>query len=532
MSAPARQSKESGGTGDVPVPPGSRSRWIAGSLVVKVLLLAILDAFGVFVALTLAGRGLDWQATACAAVLLLVNWTYLRAGGLPAKYLTPGLALLLVFQIFVVVYTMFIATTNYGDGHNITRGEAIRTIVANSFAPVPGSTSYRVRVLERNGLLALLAVDAKGDALLGDTTTPLAPVESVTRDGQGEVSGVRGWRTLPLRDLLARQDEVVGLSVPVSADLSDGALRTADGRTGTVFRGTKTFDETRNAIVDSRTHTAYDDNGRGAFSAPDGRRLEPGWRAGVGLSNFRAAIGANLNGPLLGVLAWTLSYAVLSVVLSFALGTFLALALNDPRLRFRRLYRALIILPYAFPIFLSGLVWSGLLNPEFGFVNQVLLGGADVQWLQDPWLARVSVVLVSTWFGFPYFFLVSTGALQTIGLDVQQAAVIDGASSWQLFRFVRLPLLLVATSPLLIAAFAYSFNDFNTIFMLTNGGPIDTGSSAGATDILITVVYKQAFVGSSRDYGLASAYAVVIFGIVSVIAVLLFRSTRSLEQVA
>lgn len=142
-------------------------------------------------------------------------------------------------------------------------------------------------------------------------------------------------------------------------------------------------------------------------------------------------------------------------------------------------------------------------------------------------------MLVSVWFGAPYFFLVCTGALQAIPEDVQQAAQVDGVSPWQLFRFVKLPLLLVSVSPLLIAAFAFSFNDFNTIFMLSGGGPPDPASpiGAGSTDILITVVYKIAFLDDFKMYGLASAFAVVIFLIVTVISIILFRRTKALENV-
>jgi arabinogalactan oligomer/maltooligosaccharide transport system permease protein len=116
---------------------------------------------------------------------------------------------------------------------------------------------------------------------------------------------------------------------------------------------------------------------------------------------------------------------------------------------------------------------------------------------------------------------------------VQQAARVDGASPWQMFRLIKLPLLLISVSPLLIAAFAFSFNDFSTIFMLSGGGPGDPTSpiGAGATDILITVVYKLAFLPGQKDYGLASAFAVIIFAIVSIISLVLFRRTKSLEEI-
>ena len=173
------------------------------------------------------------------------------------------------------------------------------------------------------------------------------------------------------------------------------------------------------------------------------------------------------------------------------------------------------------------------LNPEFGFVNTVFFGGADIPWLTDPWLARLSVLVVNLWLGFPYMFLVTTGALQSLPEDVDEAARMDGAGPWRIFRSIKLPLLLVSVAPLLISSFAFNFNNFNIIYMLTGGGPRfpDAGSNIGATDLLITVVYKTAFSGVGRDYGLDSALSIVIFLIVATISAISFRQTKALEEI-
>ena len=229
---------------------------------------------------------------------------------------------------------------------------------------------------------------------------------------------------------------------------------------------------------------------------------------------------------------WTFAFAFLSVFTTFALGLFLAIVFNDKRMKSRKYYRIIMILPYAFPGFLSALVWAGMMNQEFGFINTVLLGGAEVPWLTNEWLAKGSVLFVNLWLGFPYMFLVTTGALQAIPEELTEAATVDGAKPWAIFRFVKLPLLLVSVAPLLISSFAFNFNNFNLIYMLTNGGPRDVsaGVNVGATDILISMVYKVAFVGANRDYGLASAFAIIIFILVAGIAIISFRRTKSLEE--
>ena len=173
-----------------------------------------------------------------------------------------------------------------------------------------------------------------------------------------------------------------------------------------------------------------------------------------------------------------------------------------------------------------------MMNQEFGFINVALLGGADIPWLTNEWLAKFSILLVNLWLGFPYMFLICTGALQSIPDELQEAARVDGANAWAVFRNIKLPLLFVAVAPLLIASFAYNFNNFQLIYMLTGGGPRDAsaGINVGATDLLITMVYKVAFVGSTSDYGLASAFSIIIFFLVATISIVLFRQTKSLEE--
>lgn len=513
------------------VPPDSLRTPLA-VIVVKTALLALVDALGVFLVLAFARTGQNAGAVIAALILVAINVTYFRRGGLPAKYLLPGLVFLLIFQLFVIVYTVYASFTNYGSGHNIDKSAAITQILANSVDRVPGSAAYPVSVVTNGSTLSLLATAPDGTAKIGSADKPLEPAPDATFDN-GRAVSLPGFTTLTLPQMLAQQQAVTALAVPVSADPNEGLLKTADSRNAYVYRSRLVYSEQDDTMTDSKTGVVYSDTGKGNFASGEGKLLEPGWRAGVGLSNYATALGAGGDTQILGVIAWTFVFALLSVFLSFALGTFLAVTFNEPKMRGRQIYRVIMILPYAFPVFLSGLIWSGLLNTQFGYVNQVLLGGAQIPWLTDPLLARLSVVLVSVWFGFPYFFLVSTGALQAIPEDIQQAARVDGATAWQLFRRIKLPLLLVSTSPLLIAAFAFSFNDFNTIFMLTGGGPTDPTSqiNAGATDILITVVYKLAFVGGSKDYGLASAFAVIIFFIVSTISIVLFRRTKSLEEV-
>jgi arabinogalactan oligomer/maltooligosaccharide transport system permease protein len=275
----------------------------------------------------------------------------------------------------------------------------------------------------------------------------------------------------------------------------------------------------------------FHDNNRGAF-VHGGEELEPGWKATVGVKNFRSITSDPLvRGPFLQIFAWTMTFAVSVVFLSFAAGLLLAIALDKKGLRFQRLYRSLILIPWAMPGFLTLLVWQGLLNDDFGVVNRLF--HLSIPWLFDANWAKVSCILVSFWMTVPYFFLVSMGALQAIPEELTEAARVDGGGPVQIFRRVTLPLVLVATSPLLIASFAFNFNNFNNIYLLTGGGPTQPSQPvAGSTDILISYTYKLAIAtGKGNNYGLAASVSIIIFFIVAIISAVSFSRTKALENI-
>ena len=527
-----------------PVPPTKRSKRAARvaeaasvgvkTLLVKIALLSVVDAISVYALMVLFLKQ-DWLVFAAVLILtLVVNWIYFSRYKLPAKYLTPGLIFLLIFQIFVVGYSGYIAFTNYGTGHNSDKPDAINALIVSSQQRVPDSPTFNLSVVERLGMYSFLVTDPDGAVSVGSAEVPLGPVTDATVDDNGKAVELPGYTTLNFTDIVANQEAIAALSVPLSDDPNDGTLRTPDGSSAYLYLSDLVYDEAAGTMTNSSTGVVYTDNGEtGSFVAPDGAELLPGWKVNVGLANFAEAFGSeSIRGPLISVTIWTFTFALLSVLTTFALGLFLAIVFNNLRMRGRNFYRVVLILPYAFPAFLSALVWAGMLNPQFGFVNQVLFGGAEIPWLTNEWLAKFSIIFVNLWLGFPYMFLVCTGALQSIPEEIQEAATVDGARPGQVFRLIKLPLLLVSVAPLLISSFAFNFNNFNLIYMLTNGGPRDVtaGVNVGATDILISMVYKVAFVGASRDYGLASAFSIIIFLLVAIVSIISFKQTKALEE--
>jgi arabinogalactan oligomer/maltooligosaccharide transport system permease protein len=502
------------------------------ALLLKIVLLGVVDAIALTALFVLVANA-QWVVSGLVLVVtLLINWIYFTPGKLPAKYLTPGVIFLVIFQIFVVGYTAYIGFTNYSTGHNSDKDQAVSALMGSALERVPDSPTFAVSVLDKNGQLSFLVTSPDGQVSVGDANTPLHTVSDATLE-DGKAVGLPGYTTLKFAEILAQTDAISALTVPFSSDPNDGELRTSDGTSAYLYVSSLSYDAQAGTMTDTRTGVVYSDTGKGAFTAADGTELLPGWKINVGFDNFvRAFTEPSIRGPLISVTIWTIVFAAISVATTFLLGLFLAIVFNDARMRGRKFYRVAMILPYAFPAFLSALVWAGMLSESFGFINQVLLGGAQIPWLTNEWLAKLSILVVNLWLGFPYMFLVCTGALQSIPEELQEAATVDGAKPWAVFRHIKLPLLLVSVAPLLIASFAFNFNNFNLIYMLTGGGPRDPSASVnvGATDILISMVYKVAFTGQTRDYGLASAFSIIIFILVAVISIISFRKTKALED--
>ncbi len=521
---PARRVREPGSSGSL------------RGLVIKIALMALVNAFGAYVVLAAWAEGSYGILWSMVALVVIADYVYFSRRALPMKYVLPGLVFLLVYQIYVVAYTGYVAFTNYGDGHNSTKDDAISALLAQNERRVEGSAGVPLVVVEDGDGNLGFAVARDGAVLAGTAEEPLETVDGATVDGS-TITDVPGWTLLTREQILARQGEVTGLRVPVSDDPEAGSIRTQDARTGYSYRPSLEYDAAADTMTDLTTGAVYRPNADGLFESEDGATLGVGWRVPVGLDNFSTAFGDDrYAGPFARILAWTFAFALLSVVTTFLLGLFLAMVFNDPRMRGRKIYRTLMILPYAIPGFLAALLWSGLLNRRFGFINEVLLGGAEIGWLTDPWLAKLSVLGVNLWLGFPYMFLITTGALQAIPHDLLEAAKVDGASRFRTWRSVIMPLLLVATGPLLISSFAFNFNNFTLIYMLTNGGPRFTDASVplGHTDILISMVYNVSGIDGSapKNYGLASALSIVIFVIVATVSALAFRQTRKLEEMS
>jgi arabinogalactan oligomer/maltooligosaccharide transport system permease protein len=224
---------------------------------------------------------------------------------------------------------------------------------------------------------------------------------------------------------------------------------------------------------------------------------------------------------------WTLFFTVVwtitNVAIGVSVGLVLALILNTPKLALRPIYRVLLILPWAMPNYITALIWKGMFHQQFGVVNHVIrmFGGQGLSWFESPLTSYLTALATNGWLSFPFMMVVSLGALQSIPMELYEAARVDGASRWQQFVAITLPSLKPALVPAIILSVVWTFNMFNIIFLVTEGEP------GNSTEILVTQAYKFAF--QRYRYGYAAAYSTVIFGILLLYSVVQNRLSRATE---
>jgi arabinogalactan oligomer / maltooligosaccharide transport system permease protein len=256
----------------------------------------------------------------------------------------------------------------------------------------------------------------------------------------------------------------------------------------------------------------------------------------IGLENFWSILGdfdivkttaegtvvnyANFYWTLMMTVIWT----VTNIIIGVSFGFILALALNVDGLKGKTIYRVLLILPWAIPNYITALVWRGMFHPQFGVVNQFLqmFGMEPVRWFDGVVSSFLTALATNGWLSFPFMMVVILGALQSISKDMYEAAEVEGATRWQQFKGITLPLLRPTLIPAVVLSVVWTFNQFNVIYLVNVGEP------GGANEILITKAYKIAF--EQYQYAYAAAYSTVIFIILLVYGYFQTRITRATES--
>ena len=502
--------------------------------VLQIVILGVLDAIAIWI-----GTSLVVQAHYLMAALLLIgaaaiNYIYLAKRAYPMRYLFPGLVFLFAMVVYPIGYSFYISFTNLSTGHLLNKQQAISQITDRFYTPSDAPSFSYTAFIDSTGKIALLLYgDDETLLYYHDTLTPIAASDDrlIDEDNDGKPDRFLSYSAMSLAEIIKELPTIESLRIPYN----DGTIRLDTLREFKLSSRRYTYDPQTDTMNDLQTGTVYR-NVEGFYTSDDGDELYPGFKIWMGLRNYISLVlNPLVSGPFARVFGWTVIFAALSVLTTFALGLFLAILLNDPYLKLRRFYRVLVIVPYALPAFISILIWHGLLT-NMGLFNHVLLQlfHISIPWLENSFWAKVSILLVNLWLGYPYMMIVSLGALQSIPGELYEAARVDGATWRQRFSKITLPLLLMPLAPLLIGSFAFNFNNFTLIWLLTEGGPpISARTVAQSTDILLSYAYRLAFQGArGNQFALAAAVSVVIFFIIATISAINFRLTGALEDLS
>lgn len=525
-----------------PIPQRSVKLQMAAESPLNVLLrgifVMVFDVGAFWFIYSAVSQGFIELAVVFGIITVLLNLIFLLPQAYPFRWMGIGLAFLILFVIYPMLFTVYIAFTNYGDGHFLTKEQVIVQIEKVTYLPEAGSSYSWTAFKSEAGVYALWLVDADGNSFLGKPGEAIVPAKPGDpgigeADGKGLPKTLDGYQRLNI--LLASADKELPNILFGVAGGETVQIRSPKEAAFLALR--YKYDAATDAVTDQMNGDIYN-NVTGTFTTKDGKTITPGFREVIGFGNYvEFATSPALRGPLVQIFTWNLIFPALTVASSFGLGLAIAVLFNDKDFPLKRVIRSLLLIPYTIPALITILIWKGMLNPEFGVVNRFLeswLGWAP-PWTIEPIWAQSAVLLVNLWLSYPYFMLISSGALQSISGELYEAAIVDGASPWQRFRSITFPLLLVAVGPLLVASYVFNFNNFNLIYLFISGGPSIVGAAtqAGHTDILISYVYKLAFASGGRgvQYGYASAISIIVFFIVGAITLLQFRFTNMWEEV-
>ncbi len=256
----------------------------------------------------------------------------------------------------------------------------------------------------------------------------------------------------------------------------------------------------------------------------------------VGLENFKNLFSFGSSGfgtTFLTVLVWTLVWAFFATFIDYFLGLAVAMLINKKGIRFKKLWRTILVLTIAVPQFVSLLYITKLFAVD-GFVNGFLMShhmiSSPIPFWTNPSLARVMIIVVNIWIGIPYLMLIATGLLMNIPEDLYESARIDGANSVQMFFHITLPYMLFVTGPFLLTQFTGNLNNFNVIYLLTQGKPLSTKltGNAGSTDLLVTWLYKMTV--TDTNYKMAAVIGIMVFLVTAVISLTVYNMLPSVKD--
>jgi len=493
-------------------------------------LMILLGLAGLYFITVIYATGESLLAGVMLVTLAAFIWIYTSPRTYAYRYLFPGIGAALIFVVFPMLYTVRIGFTNYSSKNLLTYKRATQYLLEETYR-AEGPT-YTSTIHAEGGKWRLRLEDAEGgSATLVTEPFVLGPPKAWTLKAEPLAAPLAG-EEMPLKDLIEHQDFLKGLAVMLP---SGGQVRMTGLREFASARALYTLNKDGSLTNNQDQSRLNPDFKTGFYVTASGDTVDPGFQVDVGWKHYLEIFtDSGLREPFWHIFAWTLVFSALTVVFCTSLGMVLAVLLSWENLRFRSVYRLLLFLPYAIPGFISILVFKGLFNNNTGEINLVLgaLFGLKPTWFSDPFLAKTMILIVNTWLGFPYMMVVCMGLIKAIPNDLYEASAVAGAGPLTNFFRITMPLVLKPLTPLLISSFAFNFNNFVLINLLTGGLPdlLNTTTPAGTTDLLVSYTYRMAFGDAGQKFGLGAAISTLVFLMVAAISIIQIRTTKIAED--
>jgi ABC-type sugar transport system permease subunit len=456
------------------------------------------------------------------AAVCFITLSSLRKTLTAWRWLAAGLVMALLFTVYPIFYTFYLSFTNMSGGHLLTKSQAVSRLSQEMYRPDDNVSWKWTAFRKGNDFLLLLEQD---DGYF--TITPGELPEAL--DSPGVPEKINGYVQMNRAETLQNLQVLGGLEFGKPPQI----IKILSMQEVAVQLPTYTYDGKKDTFTDNRSGEIYQAI-RGTYTSESGKTLIPGFMVNIGWDNYARFLGnSGYLKPVLGIFAWNICFSLFSVLASFALGLLIALLFDD--LRFRRIIRALLIIPYPVPVLVSIMVWRALLNENMGLVTMAITNffGFSPRFFTDVGWTRFALILINVYLTYPYFYVVSSGALKSISKDLFEAAAIDGANAFTVIRKIILPMLMRVLAPLVIASFCFNFNNFTIIWGFNAGLPAmaDTAVPMGYTDLLISFIYRLGFSSSNAaDYGFSAAITVMLFIVVALMVFFQTLNTKAIKE--
>jgi len=494
--------------------------------IIKIAGTAVFCFFGCFFMFRLFRDGFHAFGVFIGAATCFITLVMLRKSLTYWRWLAAGLVMAVLFTVYPILYTVYLSFTNMSGGHLLTKAQVVQRLSEQMYNPEDGGSWDLTVYRKGNDFMLLLHKDGVFSTIKPEGALERREIDEPSGETPSKIDNYKKMSPAEVMQNLQALGKLDFGKPPF-------VVKIISLQEASVQLPLYAYNSAEDTFTDNRDKEIYR-SVLGTYTSQSGKTLAPGYFTGIGWRNYtRFLSNTGYLKPIFGILVWNITFSLFSVLISFGLGMMIALLFED--LKYRRLIRTLLIVPYPIPVLVSIMVWKGLLNENMGLVTTVITNifGSSPKFFTDLNWTRFALILINVYLSYPYFYVLTSGALKAIPKDLFEAASIDGARPFTVVRKIVLPLVMRILSPLVIASFCFNFNNFTLVWGFNAGGPpmADTAVPMGYSDLLISFIYRLGFSSSNAaDYGFSAAITVMLFILVALMVFFQTLNTKTIKE--